>query len=366
MHPSGTAAELDGHSVVLRDVSHAYGSTPVLNSVNLAIRKGEFFGILGASGSGKTTILRALGGFVFVSRGEIYIDGQLMGRTPPFRRNTTMVFQHLALFPHLSVADNLAYGLRVRRRPKALIDQKVRASLDMIRLPGLGDRRPSQLSGGQQQRVALARALILEPSVVLFDEPLGALDLKLRLEMQVELKNIHRQSGTTFVYVTHDQQEALSLCDRIALIERGRIVQVGTAEEVYERPGTRFAASFIGDINFLPGTVVGREPQGAAIRCEDFTVTVEVPSTVRDGDRVDVCIRPERINVGEHAATCDVRQAARVVDVIYTGATRRCILGFGSGARLNVDVDARLASALTIGEEVAVGWNGRDAFVLAG
>lgn len=366
MGRSATTSGLGEHAVILKDVSHFYGSNQVLDHVNLAVRTGEFFGILGASGSGKTTILRALGGFVFPTVGEIVIGGEPMLRKPPFRRSTTMVFQHLALFPHLSVFDNLAYGLKLRHRPKPEIEERVAAALAMVRLTGLGHRRPQQLSGGQQQRVALARALILEPNVVLFDEPLGSLDLKLRLEMQTELKNIHRATGTTFIYVTHDQQEAMSLCDRIAIIDRGRIVQVGTTEEVYERPATRFAASFIGDINLMSGTVVRADETTATVACSDFTVTVESRILLHEGDVVDVCVRPERLALGAAAAACEVQHLAHVIDVQYSGATRRCAIRLDSGTILSVVADARLESTLmTIGNEVAVGWNSEDAFAVS-
>jgi ABC-type Fe3+/spermidine/putrescine transport system ATPase subunit len=353
------------HAVIIRDVSHFYGPTQVLDRVNLLVRTGEFFGILGASGSGKTTILRALGGFVFPTYGEIFIGGEPMTRKPAFRRSTTMVFQHLALFPHLSVSENLAYGLKLRHRPKPEIEERVTSALAMVRLTGLGHRRPNQLSGGQQQRVALARALILKPNVVLFDEPLGSLDLKLRLEMQIELKNIHRETGMTFIYVTHDQQEALSLCDRIAIIDQGRIVQVGTTEDVYDRPATRFAASFIGDINFLPGTVVGADERTVTVRCEDFTATVESSVQCHAGDSVVICVRPERIILGPASEVCDVQLSAHTTDVVYSGATRRCVLQLGSGVHLNVVVDARQGSALAIGQQVNVGWNCRDTFAVA-
>ena len=238
--------------VQFKGVQKTYdGLSLVVRNLDLDIRRGEFLSLLGPSGSGKTTTLMMLAGFESPTAGEILLDGRPITKTPPHKRNFGMVFQNYALFPHMTVAANVAYPLTVRKVPKADIDKRVARALDMVQLGGKGDRFPSQLSGGQQQRVALARALVFEPQLVLMDEPLGALDKQLREHMQIELKELHRQLGVTFVYVTHDQGEALTMSDRIAVMSQGRILQVGSPTEIYEAPVNRTVADFIGETNFL-------------------------------------------------------------------------------------------------------------------
>jgi spermidine/putrescine transport system ATP-binding protein len=352
------------HDVEILGVSHAYGRTQVLTDVSLRIRKGEFFGILGPSGSGKSTTLRIIGGFVIPTAGEVYIQGELMGTKPPYRRNTTMVFQHLALFPHKKVFDNLAYGLKLRRVAKQEIKDRVAQALGTVQLSGLEERYPKQLSGGQQQRVALARALILEPGVVLFDEPLGSLDLKLRREMQIEVKNLQHRLGTTFVYVTHDQQEALTMCDRIAIMDQGKIEQIGTAEEIYERPRTRFVADFVGDTNFLDGRVREKDGSVATIESNGLSITAVDKGRFQVGDEIALSIRPERLHVGSSADTCDVLYKAQITDIIYTGAMRRLLLRLPNDMSLKADLDARTVDRLQINDEVDVGWYSEDAYTV--
>lgn len=357
----GTQAQYD---VVIRGISHAYGRTQVLVDVSLHIEKGEFFGILGPSGSGKSTTLRIIGGFVIPTAGEVYIQGELMGTRPPYRRNTTMVFQHLALFPHKTVFDNLAYGLKLRRVGKQQIKDRVAQALAMVQLSGLERRYPKQLSGGQQQRVALARALILEPAVILFDEPLGSLDLKLRREMQIEVKNLQHRLGTTFVYVTHDQQEALTMCDRIAIMDEGRIQQIGSPEEIYEQPQTRFVADFIGDTNLIKGEVVSRDELGTTVESGGLLFYAAHDSRFHFGDPVAVSIRPERIQIGEDAEGCEASYQARIADVIYTGAMRRLLLELPNGLQLKADLDARSVAQFAAGDVVSAGWYSRDAYLV--
>ncbi len=233
-----------------------------VNGVNLVLPSGEFFTLLGPSGCGKTTTLRMIAGFETPTAGEIYIQGQEMSRTPPYRRPVNTVFQNYALFPHLTIEKNVAFGLNVKKMPKAEQQRRVQETLALVQLPTVGQRKPTQLSGGQQQRVALARALINRPAVLLLDEPLGALDYKLRQAMQLELKALQLEVGITFVYVTHDQEEALTMSDRIAVMNQGQVLQVGTPIEIYERPNSRFVANFIGETNFLEGRVtqVDRQP----------------------------------------------------------------------------------------------------------
>jgi len=355
----------DRYDVVLRNISHSFGRNQVLNDVSLSIRTGEFFGILGPSGSGKTTTMRIIGGFIIPTAGEVYLQNELMGRRPAYRRNTTMVFQHLALFPHMSVFDNLGYGLRIRRVSKEEIKVRVDRVTEVVHLEGFEDRYPKQLSGGQQQRVALARALILEPSVVLFDEPLGSLDLKLRREMQIEIKNIQRRLGTTFIYVTHDQQEALNMCDRIAIMNEGKIEQIGTAEEIYERPQTRFVADFIGDTNLLDGKVIAKHGKITTIESDGLSFRAEDERQFHVGDPVALCIRPERILIGGSTKGCETVYPARITDLIYSGAVRRCMVQLPNSARLKADLDAKVTMDFLAGDETMVGWYARDGALLA-
>ncbi len=260
------------HAVQFSKVSRHFGAVRAVDSVDLEIRPGEFFAMLGPSGSGKTTCLRLIAGFEQPTSGHIEIFGETAEGVPPYRRNVNTVFQDYALFPHLNVRDNVAYGLMIRGVNKAERAKRAEAALALVKMPGYGDRRPGQLSGGQRQRVALARALVNEPRVLLLDEPLGALDLKLREQMQEELKSLQRALGITFVFVTHDQGEALSMADRVAVFNEGRIIQIGAPEEIYRRPRTRFVADFVGSSNVLSPALtasLGGPPKWASLRPED-------------------------------------------------------------------------------------------------
>jgi spermidine/putrescine ABC transporter ATP-binding subunit len=255
--PSSPASASDATGIELRGVVKRYGDNVALRGLDLEIRDGEFFCLLGPSGCGKTTTLNLIGGFVPVTEGEIWIQGRRIHQLPPHKRPVNTVFQSYALFPHMNVRENVRFGLKMDRVSQAESTPRVQEALSLVGLADFGDRTPAQLSGGQQQRVAVARALVKRPAVLLLDEPLGALDLKLRQRLQIELTQIHRDVGTTFVYVTHDQEEAMSMADRIAVMNDGRIEQLGTPEEIYKRPTSRFVADFIGDSNFFEGTIEG-------------------------------------------------------------------------------------------------------------
>ncbi|MFO1059930.1 MAG: ABC transporter ATP-binding protein [Dongiaceae bacterium] len=304
-----------------------FGSVTAVDAVDLEVRRGEFLTLLGPSGSGKTTLLMMIAGFVEPSAGEIRLDGRAVTRLLPEQRNFGMVFQGYALFPHMTVRGNIAYPLEVRRRPKAEIAETVRSTLELVQLQGLADRYPRQLSGGQQQRVALARALCFRPPLLLLDEPLGALDRKLRGEVQEQLKELHRRTGTTFVYVTHDQDEALSMSDRIAIMNQGRIVQVGTPTELYERPVSRFAAGFLGKSNFIAVRVASR--QGAVLACEagglglrQSAAGTPVAAGVAAGARVTLALRPEKIALLDRPPADAAGNAvpARILRTSYYGS----------------------------------------------
>jgi spermidine/putrescine transport system ATP-binding protein len=286
--------------VELRNVTKQFGEVTAVKDITLNIAHGEFFSLLGPSGCGKTTTLRMIAGFEQPTVGEIFIKAQPVAGIPAYKRPVNTVFQNYALFPHMTVAENIAFGLQMKKVPKDEIKRRVAESLDLVQLPDMGDRRPKQLSGGQQQRVALARALINRPQVLLLDEPLGALDLKLRKAMQLELKQIQNEVGITFIYVTHDQEEALTMSDRIAVMDQGVVQQVGMPREIYEHPQNRFVADFIGETNFLHGTVA---------RVDDF-VTIQVNElsmagtadgrSLQPGQAISLAIRPEKINLYPH------------------------------------------------------------------
>ena len=284
----------------LRAATKRYGAVVAARSLDLSIRRGEFLSFLGPSGCGKTTALRMLAGFEVPTEGEILLDGQRVNDLPPHRRPVNMVFQHYALFPHLSVADNIAYGLR-QRRPRAAaaeVDAAVAKALETVRLPGFGPRRIWEMSGGQQQRVALARAIINEPKLLLLDEPMAALDKKLRHDMQIELQTLQRTLGITFILVTHDQEEALSMSDRICIMRDGQIVQVGSPRDLYDRPKNRYVADFVGKSNFFEGTVRAVEGGSARLDCAGGIRVVGRPSEgVATGQAAIASLRPEQISL---------------------------------------------------------------------
>ena len=315
-----TAGETDCIARFARVSKSFDGSKLVVDDLNLEIQRGEFLTLLGPSGSGKTTSLMMLAGFEDVSRGDILIDGRSMRGVPPYRRNIGMVFQNYALFPHLTIAENLGFPLLARRMPRNDIRERVRRSLDMVQLSGMGERRPAQLSGGQQQRVAVARALIYQPSLVLMDEPLGALDKQLREQMQLELKRIHARLGVTFVYVTHDQAEALMISDRIAVFDQGRITQLAAPAQLYEAPESLFVAQFLGETNCLVGTVVESAQSSCRAVLETGDIVLAAPAVgLRAGDRTVVCVRPESIQLSAMRHDGPNQFRAEVLERIYLG-----------------------------------------------
>jgi len=340
---NGAAAMVDATAarpaVRLAGIRKRFGSVVAANGIDLEIAGGEFFTMLGPSGSGKTTLLRVIAGFERPDEGVVELAGVDVTRDPPYLRNVNTVFQDYALFPHMTVLQNVEYGLRVRKVPRPERRRKAEAALDMVRLSGLGARKPVQLSGGQRQRVALARAIVNEPEVLLLDEPLGALDLKLRQEMQTELKRIQREVGITFVYVTHDQEEALTMSDRIAVLDRGLIVQLGTPIDVYERPATDFVAGFIGVSNLLE----------------------------RDGRRITV--RPEKVQLlseDDPPPPDSHVEAGVITDVVYLGVVTRYVVALDVGGQLvavRQNLETAAADALeSQGQRVQVAWRNSQAY----
>jgi spermidine/putrescine transport system ATP-binding protein len=331
---------MDGHgetpSVELRSVTKRFDRLAAVNDVNLELAQGEFFTLLGPSGCGKTTTLRMIAGFERPTSGEVRIEDEDVAQLPPHKRPTNTVFQSYALFPHLSVRDNVAFGLKRKKVDKAEIKQRVEAELERVGLAAEGNRRPSQLSGGMQQRVALARALVNLPKVLLLDEPLGALDLKLRKELQVELKRIQRDVGITFVYVTHDQEEALTMSDRIAVMNRGRVEQVAVPEEVYDRPATTFVAGFIGVSNLMPATVTG----GHEVKLDQGQTISTDTAGFSAGDRCHAVVRPEKLQVelggNGHDSAGQTRVEGVVASSLYLGTATQIAVDLGEGTRMTV------------------------------
>jgi spermidine/putrescine transport system ATP-binding protein len=352
-------------AVELTRVCKHFGPVVAVDDVSLSIRDGRFFSLLGPSGCGKTTTLRLIAGFELPTAGEVYIGGKLQGEIPPYRRPVNTVFQNYALFPHMSVYDNVAFGLQMRKVPKEEARQRVLEALEMVRLPGMENRKPDQLSGGQQQRVALARALVNRPKVLLLDEPLGALDLKLRKAMQLELKALQHRVGITFVYVTHDQEEALTMSDRIAVMNRGAVLQVGTPEEIYERPVNRFVADFIGETNFIEGQIKGFRAGEAAVMVDGaLTIHVSAERAVGMNEAVTVAIRPEKIFL--HAELPDPRAVSGIVEeVVYTGTDTRHLVRLTESAVVTVrQQNVGVPVCFPVGTRVHVHWQPESARLL--
>jgi spermidine/putrescine transport system ATP-binding protein len=323
-----------GGEVRLVDLVKRFADVTAVAGINLDMPEGEFFSLLGPSGCGKTTTLRLIAGFERPDEGQILLDGVDMAQTPPHKRNVNTVFQNYALFPHLTVADNVAFGLRYKDVSKADAKKRVAEALALVRLEGLERRRPSQLSGGQQQRVALARALILNPAVLLLDEPLGALDAKLRKALQLELKALQEEVGITFVYVTHDQEEALTMSDRLAVMSNGRVEQIGTPSEVYEEPGTAYVADFLGVSNLMEARVEGRDTGGRAkVRLGDFELVASKGDTDAVGD-VKMVIRPERVRLEPQGTAGENHVPGMVERVVYVGSIMQVIVHLAPGQTL--------------------------------
>ena len=355
-------------------VTKSFGDVKAVRDISFEIRKGEFFSLLGPSGCGKTTNLRLLAGFEEPDQdgGEVRLMGEVVNKKRPYERQLAMVFQNYALFPHLSVERNVAFGLEQRKVPKAEIPGRVRKTMEMVRLKPetFARRMPAQLSGGQRQRVALARALVLEPSILLLDEPLGAIDLKLRKEMQLELKALNKQLGTTFVYVTHDQEEALTMSDRIAVMDNARIAQLGTPAEIYENPRTAFVAKFIGESNFVEGKVKGRSGEWWEVERNGGYFRVPAQPNLAPGQPVQIAVRPEWLDIcspgeippGENSVAGTVRT------VIYLGETMHVIVSLSDGADITVALrnEGQLIKPLPWknGDPAAVCWMPEDCQIL--
>ena len=369
--PTRAGRDVPAADVRLIGLRKSFGAVKAVDGIDLEIHAGEFFSLRGPSGCGKTTTLRMIGGFELPTAGKIELGGLDITTEPPEKRPVNMVFQSYALFPHLTVFENVAFGLRRRKTPEAEIRTRVDDALALVHLEGYGPRGPDQLSGGQQQRVALARALVNRPRVLLLDEPLGALDLKLRRQLQVELKRVQLEVGITFIYVTHDQEEALALSDRIAVMDHGKVEQLGTPEELYDAPRTLFVAGFIGTSNLLEGTMESIEGEAAVVRLASGERVLARPGTARAGDAVNVAIRPESIALEAAAAkgaTTSTPEEGLALDAVvlqsaYLGVSVSYQLRTTAGVTLAVVVP-RSHERPRLGDAVRLRWRAADAMVL--
>jgi len=357
-----TASDSSLPAVELIDVCKSFDTATearglVVDHMSLQIRQGEFFTFLGPSGCGKTTTLRIIAGFEKPTSGRLLLSGNDVVNLPPHQRNVNTVFQSYALFPHLSVEDNVGFGLDVKRVARAERNDRIKKALDLVRMSDALKRKPSALSGGQQQRIALARALVNEPSVLLLDEPFGALDLKLRREMQFELKQMQRRLGITFIFVTHDQEEALTMSDRIAVMNAGIVHQVDDPIGIYERPADRFTASFIGEMNMFAGKIVSRS--GTAVLVEAAGRKIEIASEGGNaGDAVTLAVRPESMHIGKADGPQHFGLSGRIIDTIYVGSDRRYLVKLESGETVVARVQNAMGKATSVpeaGAQVAVG-----------
>jgi spermidine/putrescine transport system ATP-binding protein len=357
-------------AIALEAVTKRFGKADAVRNVSVAIGEGEFFSLLGPSGCGKTTTLRMIAGFEVPDEGRILLQGRDVTTVPANRRPVNMVFQQYALFPHMSVYDNVAFGLKVKRVPRGEHRQRVHEMLRVVELEGMERRRPRQLSGGQQQRVALARALVNRPAALLLDEPLGALDVKLRKQMQLELKRIQHELGTTFVYVTHDQEEALAMSDRIAVMNDGRIEQVGAPRDMYEHPETAFVADFIGSLNALELRVDELVGAYAVMRLgEQERVVLAADAGVRSGDSIRVAVRPERVRiepVEEPGPEGGSRLEGAIVEIVYLGMYTQFHVETRAGRVVSHRLADEILAPLQVGSRVALSWEPEHSSVLAG
>jgi spermidine/putrescine ABC transporter ATP-binding subunit len=354
--------------ISIRNLSKLFGPVPAVDDVSFDIAPNEFFALLGPSGCGKTTLLRMLAGLETPSAGHIVIDGQDMAKTPPNLRPVNMVFQSYAVFPHMSVRDNVEYGLKVVGTPRAETRRRAEEALAMVKLSELAERKPDQLSGGQRQRVALARALVKRPKVLLLDEPLSALDAKLREQMQLELTRLQQSVGITFIIVTHDQDEALSMADRIAVMNFGKVSQIAGPAELYEHPATRFVADFIGKVNLIEARVKATKPKALVLAAKGLG-EVEIPHAATAKGEVTLAVRPEKLKIsGEEPKGADVISLkSKVRDVAYYGDTSHIIVAAPEGIELSINVqnDSRSGGGqIRQGEDVWVSWSPKDTLVL--
>ena len=357
---------MTGLSVGIHDVWRRYGAVTAVGGVSLAVAAGEFVSLLGPSGSGKTTLLMMLAGFEQPDAGRLTVGERDLTRVAPNKRNVAMVFQRYALFPHMTVAENIAFPLRTRGVGRAEREGRIRRALEMVKLDAHAGRKPSELSGGQQQRVALARAIVFDPPVILMDEPLGALDKKLRQHMQIELKQLQRRLGATVIYVTHDQEEALTMSDRVAVMNGGRLAQLGSPRDLYDRPADAFVADFIGEMNLLPGTVQAVSGGICTVAVDGGAAAGTTSQQIAVGGPARVAVRPEHVTLSPANGTVEGLHG-RLAEIVFNGASTAMLMELPGGAMLRADVGSRSGpAALRPGDAVSATWRAEDAIVFPG
>ncbi|WP_338021133.1 ABC transporter ATP-binding protein [Bacillus piscicola] len=349
--------------VRLENVSKKFGNTYAVEQLNLDIKTGEFLTLLGPSGCGKTTTLRMIAGFEKPNEGNIWINGEKVDKVEPYNREVNTVFQSYSLFPHMTVAENVAFGLKMKKVSKQEIAKRVKEALELVQLANFADRKPKKLSGGQQQRIAIARAIVNNPQVLLLDEPLGALDLKLRKQMQLELKQLQEELGMTFIYVTHDQEEALTMSDRIVIMNQGKIEQMGLPDEIYEKPATKFVADFIGETNLFEGTVMDANPSFATMKCGGRHISIPNTGNFSKNERVYMSIRPEKIHVSAQAGEEDNLLSATLKDEIYIGSVTKIIGEFPDGQKVIAHGSRDILKSCTRGDQLYLHWEPADSVV---
>jgi spermidine/putrescine ABC transporter ATP-binding subunit len=357
---------MSGSSFIsIQEVSKHFGSIAAVDGIDLEIDQGEFFALLGPSGCGKTTLLRMLAGFEIPSRGDIFIDGEQMSNVPPYRRPVNMVFQNYAIFPHLNVFQNIAFGLRKDHLATAELNMRVNDALSLIKMDGFGERKPDELSGGQRQRVALARALVKNPKVLLLDEPLGALDKSLREQMQLELRQLQKIVGVTFVFVTHDQEEALTMSDRIAVMCSGKVLEVGSPDDLYEHPQTRFVAEFLGTMNVFDGSIYARDGDSYIVETRELgRICANIGSQdFSKGEKISVALRPENLRIINSQASADIEGSISgvMINTAYFGDSAQIYVKLeGSEQPLVVSIQNQDGAASNVAQgnrDITIGWS---------
>ncbi|MBI0025029.1 ABC transporter ATP-binding protein [Bartonella sp. M0187] len=352
----------DETRIAVSSLKKKYGALTVIEDLNLDIKKGEFISLLGPSGSGKTTLLMILAGFEKATSGSVSLDGTHIENLPPHKRGLGVVFQNYALFPHMTVAENIAFPLKMRRYSRSIIKQKVQKALDMVQLSDYGKRRPTEMSGGQQQRIALARALVFEPRVILMDEPFGALDKQLREQMQLDIRDMHKRLGLTVVFVTHDQSEALTMSDRIAVFNKGNIEQIGTPLEIYEKPKTDFVAQFIGETNLIKGIVASIDDNFIRMKINDTELKVTKINSVKLGEEIAISLRPELITLSKSPLANDNMLPGKVRDTVYRGEHTRIDVDTEIG-KVIVRSD-RMNSNFVSNNHLIINFNANDCWIV--
>lgn len=352
------------YMVELNGVVKAFDEHIAVNNVSLNVRRGEFLTLLGPSGCGKTTTLRMIAGFEQNTAGEIRVDSQNMDSKPPHQRDVNTVFQNYALFPHMNIEENVSFGLKMKKMKKREMHEKVTEALKLVQLESFRTRKPDQLSGGQKQRVAIARAIVNNPKVLLLDEPLGALDLKLRKQMQIELKHLQQKLGITFIYVTHDQEEALTMSDRIAVMNNGFLEQVGTSKEIYEHPKTKFVAGFIGESNLFDGTVISTDGEEAIAEIEGKKLPIKRTDNLKAGEHVFLTVRPETCRIGKKEEPEKGFLIGEFVEYIYVGSLIKTVLRLPTGKEVFINESPTNFTPLQSGEKVPIIWDFQKAEVL--